>query len=152
MVQDRVVMSTGKNFYGELFTFLKSWLRPCYNGNKYNLPELLIDWLDLQVVQRQEGLGLNPLLLHVLYAVLGRLLRVTCYGVHVLSQHLGDGHLVFLVTRLTQVDQATKLEKGKSVSGLATNFNVYLLPIGTVPSKFCMCPEIFTVPHKTLPW
>ena len=122
------------------------------SGNRYNLPELLIDWLDLQVVQRQEGLRLDPLLLHVLNAVLGRLLRVTCYGIHVLTQHLGDGHLVFLVTRLTQVDQATKLEKEKSVSGLATNFNVSLVPIRTVPSKFYMCPEIFTVPHTTLPW
>jgi len=80
------------------------------NYIKCNQPEFLVDRANFHVVQRQEGLRLNTLLLHVLDALLGRLLRVACDGVHVLAQHLGDSHLVLLVTWLTEINQSTILQ------------------------------------------
>ena len=77
---------------------------------RFYTPKLLVDRLHFNVVERQEGFGFDTLLLHVLNAVLGRLLTVTRDGVHVLAEHFRDGHLVLLVTRLAQVNQATILQ------------------------------------------
>ena len=80
------------------------------NPSTTRLPEFLIDGFDVEEIQRQEGFWLNALVLHVLNAVLSRLLAVTHNAIHVVAQHLCDSNLVALMRRLAHLDQTAVLK------------------------------------------
>lgn len=71
-----------------------------------SVPQTFAQRLGLDVVERQEGLGLEHALLQHLDAAARRLLGVDDDGLHVLAEHLGDGHVVALVRGLAHVDHA----------------------------------------------
>ena len=73
------------------------------------IPELFVDGFGFEAIEREEGLGFNSLLLHVLDAVLRGTRVVADNSVHVLAHDLGHGKMVSLVCRGAQIQHPSVL-------------------------------------------
>ena len=66
----------------------------CTTKRLLDLSKLLIDWLCINIVQREKSFWLSALFLHVLNTIASSFLRIAYDSIHVLAKHFGDSYLV----------------------------------------------------------